>query len=82
MTGRGGFPPELQVKQYVAEVNGAFGSRWRVFTTGSDRHYLLSLVQNPEIAKAVLKTDLRPDVRSALRHGWGHAPRPPAVDAE
>lgn len=82
MTGRGGFRPEYQVKQYVAEVNGAFGSRWRVFTTGSDKHYLFECVQNSDICTAVLKTDLRDDVRSALRHGWGHAPRPPAVDAE
>ena len=67
------FPPELQVKQYVAEVSGAFGSRWRVFSTGSSRHYLLVCVQNSDIAAPVLKTDLRPDVRRALAHGWGHA---------
>lgn len=76
MTGRGGFAPECQIKQFVAEVNGAFGSRWRVFTTGSDKHYLFVLVQNPEIIRPTLKTDLRDDVRAALRHGWGHAPRP------
>jgi hypothetical protein len=70
-----GFAPEVQTKQYVAEVNGAFGSRWRVFTTGSDRHYLFVLVQNPDISKPVAKADLRPDVRRALAHGHGHAPR-------
>jgi hypothetical protein len=65
--------PELQVKQWVAEVNGAFGSRWRVFRTGSDRHYLFVLVQNSQIFKAVLKADLQPEVRRALANGWGHA---------
>lgn len=67
------FLPELQVKQYVAEVNGAFGSRWRVFNTGSGRHYLFVLVQNPEIAAPVLKADLKPEVRRALARGVGHA---------
>jgi len=75
VTGRGGFAGELQVTQFVAEVNGAFGSRWRVFRTGSDRHYLFVLVQNSDIAVPVLKSDLQPDVRRALAHGWGHAPR-------
>lgn len=67
------FPPELQVKQFVAEVDGAHGFRWRVFTTGSDRHYLFSCVENPCFSVPVLKADLRDDVRSALAHGWGHA---------
>jgi hypothetical protein len=70
-----GFAPELQVKRFVAEVNGSFGARFRVFTTGSDRHYLFSLVQNSDISFPVAKADLRPEVRQALAHGWGHAPR-------
>lgn len=65
-------PPEMQVTQFVAEVNGAFGSRWRVFRTGSSKHYLFVLAQNSDISKPVLKTDLQPAVRSALAHGWGH----------
>lgn len=69
----GGFLPELQVKQFVAEVNGAFGSRWRVFNTGSGRYYLFVLVQNAGIAKTVLKSDLKPEVRRALARGVGHA---------
>lgn len=68
-----GFLPELQVMKFVAELDGAFGSRWRVFTTGSARHYLFVLVQNPLIFKAVLKSELQPAVRSALAHGHGHA---------
>jgi hypothetical protein len=67
------FLPELQVKQFVAEVNGALGSRWRVFTTGSDRHYLFVCVQNSDLQRPVLKADLQPDVRRALAHGYGHA---------
>ncbi len=67
--------PEIMVRQFVAEVNGAFGSRWCVFTTGDDRYYMFVLTQNPDISKPVRKSDLRPDVRSALAHGWGHAPR-------
>ena len=67
------FPPELQVKQFVAELNGAHGFRWRVFTTGSDRHYLFSCVQNAAISVPVLKSSLRDDVRRSLAHGWGHA---------
>jgi len=67
------FPAELQVMKFVAEVNGAFGSRWQVFTTGSSRHYLFVLVQNPLVYKAVLKSELQPLVRSALAHGHGHA---------
>jgi hypothetical protein len=66
-----GFAPELQVKQFVAEVTGAFGSRWRVFRTGTSS-YLFTCVQNPAIVKVVQPADLQPDVRSALAHGWGH----------
>jgi hypothetical protein len=68
-----GFRSECQVKQFVAEVNGCFGSRWHVFITGSDRHYLFTCVQNPVLSVPVLKADLRPDVRRALAHGYGHA---------
>jgi hypothetical protein len=64
-----------QVTQFVAEVNGAFGSRWRVFRTGSAQHYLFVLIQNPAISTAVLKSDLQPTVRRMLARGIGHAPR-------
>lgn len=67
------FPPELQVIKFVAEVNGAHGFRWRVFTTGSSRHYLFSCVQNPQFSVPVPKADLQPEIRSALANGWGHA---------
>lgn len=67
------FPPELQVKQFVAEVNGAFGFRWRVYRTGSDRHYLFECVQNTNIRLPVLKSSLQDSVRLALAAGAGHA---------
>jgi hypothetical protein len=72
-------PPELMVKQFVAELNGQHG-RFRVFTTGSSRHYLFELIgSNPPLQFPVLKSDLKPEVRRALAHGWGHAPRPKAL---
>jgi hypothetical protein len=64
--------PELQVKQYVAELNGAFGSRWRVFRTGGGS-YLFVCVQNPDIINVVRPGELQPIVRSALAGGCGHA---------
>lgn len=66
------FRPEYQVKQFVAELNGAFGFRFRVFTTGSCRHYYFSCVQNSDIGFPVLKAELKPVIRSALANGWGH----------
>jgi hypothetical protein len=69
----GGFAPELQVRQFVAEVNGALGFRFRVYRTGSDRHLLFECTQNADIRFPVLKSRLQPDVRRALANGWGHA---------
>jgi len=71
--GRGGFAPELQVTQYVAEVEGDFGFRFRVFRTGSGRHYLFVCTRNSDIQFPVLKSDLNPRVRHALAHGRGHS---------
>lgn len=70
-----GFAPELQVRQYVAEVNAAHGFRFRVFATGSARHYLLVCVQNAAIQAVVAKADLQPGVRRMLARGVGHAPK-------
>jgi hypothetical protein len=67
------FPPELQVKQYVARLRGAFGLHWYVYRTGSDRHYLFVCVENSNIQVPVLKATLQDDIRSALAHGVGHA---------
>jgi len=67
------FPPELQVKQLVAEVNGPHGFRWRVYLTGSDQFYLFECVQNTNIRMPVRKANLTDPVREALAHGVGHA---------
>lgn len=67
------FPPELQVKQYVARLKGAFGFHWYVYKTGSDRHYLFVCAENSDIQMPVLKTELKDEIRSALAGGRGHA---------
>ena len=69
---RGGFAPEMQPIKYVAVVQGTL-SRFRVCTTGSDRHYLFMPLDVAMDPFPVLKTDLRPEIRSALAHGWGNA---------
>lgn len=71
--------PELQVKQFVATVQGRF-SRFRVFETGDPKVYLFSQIDpkgcDTGLQVPVRKADLQPDVRAALRHGWGHAEKP------
>ena len=70
------FRPEYQVTQWVAEVQGAH-ARFRVFRTGSSRHYLFDMIDangcSTGLQFPVLKADLRPAVRSALAHGRGNA---------
>lgn len=68
-------PKQWGVIRWIAEVNGAFGLRWRVFTTTDDR-YLFSCVQNPDLWRVVRRSELTPDMREALSHGWGHARTP------
>lgn len=72
-----GFAPELQVKQYVAVVRSARGIRFRVFETGDARYYLFDPLDAHDCSYCnsfpVLKKDLRPDIRRALRHGWGNS---------
>ena len=69
-------PPEWMVKQYLAVVQGAW-ARFMVFETGSPRHYLFSQLDpsgcQTGLQFPVAKTDLRPDIRKALAHGWGNA---------
>lgn len=67
---------EYGVKQFVAVVQSRW-CRFMVFTTGSPKHYLFSQLDRHGIATGlmfpVLKSELRPDIRSALAHGWGNA---------
>lgn len=75
---RGTYDQRYQVKQFVAEVEGAF-SRFQVFKTGDDKWYLFSQLDpsgcSTGLQVPVKKTDLQDDVRSALAHGWGHTRR-------
>lgn len=71
-------PPELGVKQYVAVIRSPrTGQRFRVFTTGSDRHYIFDPIDAHGcsycVGFPVLKADLEPEIRRALRHGWGNS---------
>lgn len=66
------FRPECQAKQYVAVVQGQF-SRFRVLTTGSDRHYLFCPLDVAMDPFPVLKADLNPVVRKMLARGCGNA---------
>lgn len=52
------FPPELRVRRFVGDIDGAHGLTWGVFTTESDHHFLLSCVQNPAFSVPVLKDAL------------------------
>lgn len=71
-----GFRPECQVKQYVAVVEGQHG-RFMVLVTGSDKYYLFCQLDpsgcQTGLQFPVLKSDLQPDIRAALAHGWGNA---------
>lgn len=64
------------VKQYVAVVQGDW-AKFRVFETGSPRHYLFSQLDpsgcQTGVQFPVLKARLRDDIRRALAHGWGNA---------
>lgn len=76
----GGFAPEMQVKQYVAEVEGRWSS-FRVFRTGSDKHYLFCQIDrdgcDTGLHVPVLKSELQPAIRRALAKGVGYRrPRP------
>jgi len=74
-TSAGGFDSRLQMKQYVAEVDGQFG-RFRVFETGDSRYWLFVLLDpsgcDTGIHHPVAKRDVRDDVAYALRRGVGY----------
>jgi hypothetical protein len=69
-------PPCLMVKQFVAVVQGPF-CKMMVFETGDPSRYLFSQLDpggcQTGLQWPVRKADLRPDIRSALAHGWGNA---------
>lgn len=71
------FLPEYQVKQFVAVVQGSTRTRWLVFKTGSDKHYLFSQIDpngcQTGLQVPVAKRDLKPEIRRALANGKGNA---------
>ncbi len=65
------------VKQYVAVLkNPRTGQRFRVFRTGDDKFYLFDPLDAFDCSHCcqfpVRKSDLRPEIRRALTHGWGN----------
>ncbi len=50
------------------------GVRFRVFTTGDDRYYLFDPLDEHDCSRCmsfpVLKADLKPEIRRALRQGY------------
>lgn len=74
---------EVQVKQYVGVAEGAHG-RFMVFETGSAQHFLFAQLYPGTLTQTglswpVRKTDLRAEVRRALRHGGSYRKEPAHV---
>lgn len=71
-----GYAPEMQVKQYVAVVQGRW-SKLMVFETADPKFYLFSALDpngcQTGLQWPVRKSELRREVRSALAHGYGNA---------
>jgi hypothetical protein len=65
------------VKQYVAVVKNERGVRFRVFETGDSKFYLFDPLDKYDCSTCcqfpVRKSELRPDIRRALAHGWGNS---------
>ncbi len=67
------FDERYQVKQYVGEVEGSL-ARFRVFKTGDERWYLFCTLDrhgcDVGMHFPVRKTELHPEVKRALAHGY------------
>ncbi len=68
----------LQVKQFVARVKSSTtGQRFNVFKTKDPKFYLFDPIDRNGCSTCcqfpVLIKDLRSDIKSALRHGWGNS---------
>lgn len=68
------WPPPVGVTKYMAQVDGAWAS-FRVFETGQPGVYLFDQLDQHGCSTGMQfpmrAADLRPDLRRALRHGWG-----------
>jgi hypothetical protein len=68
--------PELGVKQYVAVVENSRGTKFMVFETGDPKYYLFSVLKDGcqgGLMFPVRKMELRPDIRKALKAGYGNS---------
>jgi len=70
-------PRAYMVKQCVAVIRNQRGQRFRVFETGDEKYYLFDPLTPDDCSGCVQfpvrKADLRPDLRRALRNGWGNS---------
>ena len=70
------YKQEMQVKQYVAIVQGKWG-KFMVFETGNPKFYLFSALDKlgcqTGLQFPVLKARLIYPIRKALRHGVGNS---------
>lgn len=69
---------ELGVKQYVTIIqNPRTGTKFMVFETGNPKYYLFQQLDPQGFATQlqipVLKTELKPEYRKALKHGYGNS---------
>lgn len=68
----------MQVKQFVARVKSpTTGHRFNVFETKDPKFYLFDPIDNGGCSTCcqfpVLKKELKPEIKRALRHGWGNS---------
>lgn len=67
----------FMVKQYIAVVENAWGTKLMVFQSGDEKYYLFCPL-DPDGCQAaglqfpVRKTDLRKEIRAMLAHGCGN----------
>ena len=69
----------MQVKQYVGVVENGRGASFMVFETGDSKFYLFSQLDPDGCATTLMfpvrKTELHPEVKRALRHGYSFSMR-------
>lgn len=69
--------PRYQVKQFVSRLRSpSTGARFNVFKTGDEKYYLFDPIDKDGCSYCnsfpVKKSDLLPEYRRALTHGWGN----------
>jgi hypothetical protein len=74
---RGGYDLRLGVVQFVARVRSPTTSaRFNVFKSGEAGYYVFDPLDDSGCSRCrafpVKASDLRPEIRRALAHGWGN----------